>query len=288
MSSFSLRPGTIDEVVYRAVIEHNEYRIPPHLSETDVIIDIGAHIGSFSWLCWSRGARTIEAFEADPENAAYARRNLQDTSVVLKQMAVWRSDRPQDVLYHSGYTDMLPGGPDPVGVNTGGGNVFSTSGTPLESIALDDIIGDRTIAMLKIDCEGSEYPILLTSQKLITQQQKLPRLPKSMAFMLTRSGLWWICSPNSASKWKYCPIPIHSFRNKWVAFLLITWTKEISSKQITRWIRLRSASLRLELMSAGFGSAQPTWALSEVEGAMAEDKIFSENLLSCHNKENSM
>lgn len=166
MSSFSLRPGTIDEVVYRAVIEHNEYRIPPHLSETDVILDIGAHIGSFSWLCWSRGARRIEAFEADPENAAYARRNLQDTSVVLKQMAVWRSDRPQDVLYHSGYTDMLPGGPDPVGVNTGGGNVFSTSGTQLESIALDDIIGDRTIAMLKIDCEGSEYPILLTSQKL--------------------------------------------------------------------------------------------------------------------------
>ncbi|MBW4522911.1 MAG: FkbM family methyltransferase [Scytolyngbya sp. HA4215-MV1] len=166
MSSFSLRPGTIDEVVYRAVIEHNEYRIPPLLAETDIIIDIGAHIGSFSWLCWSRGARMIEAFEADPENASYARRNLENTSVVLKQMAVWRSDRPQAVLYHSGYTNMLPGGPDPVGVNTGGGNVFSTSGTPLETIALDKIIGDRTISMLKIDCEGSEYPILLTSQKL--------------------------------------------------------------------------------------------------------------------------
>lgn len=166
MNTFHLRPGTIDESVYRCVVERNEYRLPDRLDPDGIIIDIGAHIGCFSWSCWSRGARYIEAFEAEPENAECARQNLKDTSVQLKQVAVWRSDRLQDVLYHSSYPQMLPDGPDPVGTNTGGGNVFSQTGTQVGTISLDEVIGDRTISILKLDCEGSEYPILLTSQRL--------------------------------------------------------------------------------------------------------------------------
>jgi FkbM family methyltransferase len=166
MSPLTFRPGTIDHLVYRSVVECNEYRIPAFLSATDLIIDVGAHIGSFSWLCWSRGARNIEAFEPESENLACLRRNLGNTSVRVFPLGVWRSDRCGDVLYHSGYRPMLPDGPDPVGMNTGIGNVFATSGPPVETIALDDIIGDRTVSILKLDCEGSEYPILLTAKKL--------------------------------------------------------------------------------------------------------------------------
>ncbi len=164
--SFEFRPGTIDEIVFRAVVERNEYRIPDNLPPHDIIVDIGAHIGSFSWLCWNRGARNIEAFEADPVNAEYARKHLQSTNVSVKQLAVWRSDRSEPLLFHSGYTEMLPDGPDPIGVNTGGGNVFSSSGNAIQTTTLDDVIGDRQISILKLDCEGSEYPILLTSRKL--------------------------------------------------------------------------------------------------------------------------
>jgi FkbM family methyltransferase len=165
-AAFKFRPGTIDEVVYRAIVERNEYRLPDQIPEQDLIIDIGAHIGSFSYLCWLRGARNIVAFEADSANAAYAQANLANTSVRLQPLAVWRSDLRDALLYHSGYPDMQPDGPDPVGVNTGGGHVMALSGTQTATIALDDVIGDQQVSILKLDCEGSEYPILLTSSKL--------------------------------------------------------------------------------------------------------------------------
>ncbi len=166
IKSFKFRPGTIDETVYKSVVDLNEYRVPNELPGCDLVIDIGAHIGSFSHLCWNHGARTIEAFEPDSENFQCAQNNLAGTSVVVKQLAVWRSDRRDPTLHHSGYTEMLLDGPDPVGINTGGGNVFSSTGQKIEVVSLDDVIGDRRVSILKLDCEGSEFPILLTSRKL--------------------------------------------------------------------------------------------------------------------------
>lgn len=163
---FRFRPGTIDAVVYRHVVTENEYRIPSSLDPQGLILDIGAHIGSFSALCWSAGARQIQAFEADPGNAELARENLAHTAVEVIQKAVWRSDSAGMSLRHSGYTTMQDDGPDPVGLNTGGGHVFATDGLLVDSVSLDQMIGDRQVSLLKLDCEGSEFPILLTSRRL--------------------------------------------------------------------------------------------------------------------------
>ena len=59
-------------------------------------------------------------------------------------------------------------------VNTGGGNVLGRVGPPtIETVQLDALIteilastGATKIRLLKVDCEGSEYPILMTSRKL--------------------------------------------------------------------------------------------------------------------------
>ncbi|MGI0487379.1 FkbM family methyltransferase [Pantanalinema rosaneae CENA516] len=166
MKPFYFRPGTIDESVYQAIVTENEYCLPATLPPQHFIIDIGAHIGSFSWLCWFRGARNIIAFEADAGNAESARKNLNETSVQLIESAVWRSDCASPVLFNSGYSRMLPDGPDPVGINTGSVQVFATSGSRITSVPLDEVIGDKRVDILKLDCEGSEYPILLTSKKL--------------------------------------------------------------------------------------------------------------------------
>ena len=166
LPTLRFRPGTIDAVVYRHVVTENEYRIPKSLDPDGLILDVGAHIGCFSSLCWSAGARRIEALEADPANAALARENLASTTVSVIEKAVWRSDRTDDVLCHSGYPVMRPDGPDPVGINTGGGHVFASEGLPVDAISLDALIGEREVALLKLDCEGSEFPILLTSRRL--------------------------------------------------------------------------------------------------------------------------
>src|SRR5262249_9773347 len=93
----------------------------------------------------------------------------------LYNCAVFRSDTP-DVydLLHSG----------PALANTGGGNVifeghvFDTdtqeSWTPTEAaqfqvhaVPLDEVLGRvQLVTLVKLDCEGREYPILLTSTQL--------------------------------------------------------------------------------------------------------------------------
>ena len=57
-------------------------------------------------------------------------------------------------------------------INTGSGSVIWGGGEPVAKIAFDDIVdratnrGERRVRLLKLDCEGAEWPILLTSQRL--------------------------------------------------------------------------------------------------------------------------
>lgn len=170
MSKFALRPNTSDAITQRNIWESNEYRVPEVLNPEDCVIDVGAHIGLFSYLCWQRGAREIFAFEPFPDNFQVCRSNLTDTSVTLVDRAVWRSDRTQTThLYLTGFTGMDPEGPDPIepgALNTGTCSVLGAAGERVEALGLDEVIGDRVVRILKLDCEGSEFPILLTSKRL--------------------------------------------------------------------------------------------------------------------------
>jgi FkbM family methyltransferase len=162
--------------ILRDVIQWDEYNIfGSSFAPDDVVIDIGGHIGAFTFACHWLGSRNIHAFEADPGNFSLFQENLADLpGVHARCCAVFRSDlQARGEMVHSG----------PVFSNTGGGTVvfggrfFEYLGYPgLEPkheqirtpvIALDDILEsfDR-VALLKLDCEGSEYPILLTSKFL--------------------------------------------------------------------------------------------------------------------------
>lgn len=170
--TFSFRPGTTDSSIYTQVLEHNEYRLPRCYRPNDVIIDIGAHIGSFSLAVLQRGATKVFAFEADPENCKCASENLktflEHRQVYLSNRAVWRSDTESEAVFHGGYSSE-PGNL----INTGGGGVlWAKEGKRLATISLDDVLiqaagsDTRGVRLLKIDCEGAEWPILLTSSKL--------------------------------------------------------------------------------------------------------------------------
>jgi Methyltransferase FkbM domain len=57
-------------------------------------------------------------------------------------------------------------------INTGGGSVICGAGEPVAKVAFDDVVdlvtngGERRVRLLKLDCEGAEWPILLTSRRL--------------------------------------------------------------------------------------------------------------------------
>jgi hypothetical protein len=105
--------------------------------------------------------------------AGHLRPYIDQGYVRLIPAAVWRSDPNDDELRLDGYHALPQSYPGMEGVvNTGGGSVLWGLGEPVAKIAFDDVVdlatnrGERRIRLLKLDCEGAEWPIVLTSQRL--------------------------------------------------------------------------------------------------------------------------
>lgn len=167
MTTFQFRPQTMDFTIFSMVYFHNEYRLPDQFSDDDIVIDIGAHIGSFTYAALIRGVGEVIAIEAHPQNYGLACSHLQDAirtgQVDLRWGAVWRSDEHDESLTYSNFpivSDHM--------ANTG--NVHVQIGQhAIPKYSLDDLIKEQQphrIRLLKIDCEGAEFPIMLTSTLL--------------------------------------------------------------------------------------------------------------------------
>lgn len=151
------RPGTVDRKVYDHVVTGNEYRLPADLDGWHVL-DIGAHIGSFAVACLNRNCRDILAVEADPDNYRMLVKNVaHKPSVRTIQAAAWPvktalSFTPSTAQFNTGGAGV---GDGPLRVDT----------IAFAQLVKDIVAGDDRL-LLKLDCEGSEWPILHTSQEL--------------------------------------------------------------------------------------------------------------------------
>lgn len=164
-TDFLLRPGTNDDVIYDNVVTRNEYRVADNLSGA-IVIDIGMHVGAFSHLALTRGAAEVHGFEPESSNFVRATGNLAHfgARARLQNRAVWRSDVAAGALHFWRSTDDA---------NAGGGTlIWDTDGPLVDAVPFDAVVDDvslngaRRINLLKIDCEGAEFPILLTSNRL--------------------------------------------------------------------------------------------------------------------------
>ena len=163
-----VRPMTFDSDIINGVAVANEYDLPERFDSDDLVIDIGAHVGAFSYAALVRGAGRVYAFEAQPINHAIACHNVAKfgARAICRNMAVWRSDQPEQVLFNDRLTGLDQR-------NTGGISLlWNDEGLPVATIGLDELLAEAThefrhrVRLLKLDCEGSEYPILFTSQHL--------------------------------------------------------------------------------------------------------------------------
>lgn len=165
-SKLHFREETWDRNIFCSVAELNEYGLDCEFKEDDLIIDIGSHVGGFIWAAGLRGAKRIVSLEAFKDNYELAKKNAEVLSSIIGKnnimvfnKAVYRNDlvEQKGILHFSGIHNE----------NTGGGNILTnTEGLEVEWISLDSIIGESKVRMLKLDCEGSEFPILLTTKKL--------------------------------------------------------------------------------------------------------------------------
>jgi FkbM family methyltransferase len=171
------RNGTLDQAIFNGVVGFNEYQLPDRFAPGDIVIDIGAHIGAFAQAVLSRGCENVYCIEPDGANfeiaADYLRPHIDNGSLKLERGAAWRSDRNTDELRFDGYHPFPKSFTGMEGiVNTGNGSVIWGNGEPVAKVAFDEIVdrvtdnGQHRVRLLKLDCEGAEWPILLTSQRL--------------------------------------------------------------------------------------------------------------------------
>jgi len=166
------RVGTVDELAVRQVVLEDEYLIAEKgLSHSDLVIDIGAHIGSFVAMIAMAGAGRVIGFEPNKDNfdlALYNARYLPGATVL--NMAVWRSDINQETIKLSAPNARWP---QPEGVNTADCSAVFSEGVELaDTISLDDVLRPHyKVRLLKIDAEGGEWPILMTVSDLSNVQE---------------------------------------------------------------------------------------------------------------------
>lgn len=148
--------------VWLDVVARNEYRLPDSFAPGDMIIDVGGNVGAFAYAAARRGAGRVLSYEPFPGSAAKARHNLELLpACVVYPAAVWRSDLPagsvplhphQGLAFTGGYSTVLPP---------------SDPGWTVPAVPLDELLrGLGRVRLLKVDCEGGEYPILYTSRGL--------------------------------------------------------------------------------------------------------------------------
>jgi len=138
-----------------------------HIPAQPIIIDIGGNAGYFSFLIASKRKQAkVFAYEPIPENIDVFRSNITrnkglEKRIQLYQQAVTGVEQPSVTLFF-----------DDVHHNTVIASVYqefsadNKKAIQIDAISLAKIIAQKNLAvvdLLKLDCEGSEYPILYDS-----------------------------------------------------------------------------------------------------------------------------
>lgn len=152
------RNKTSDKHIFNLVFNENEYKLK-ELSEKCIVVDIGAHIGSFSLKAYEMGSRNIYSFEANVHNSLICKYNCDQYGIKVFNKAIRGNNRITSVCCCFNENNL------PDIINYGG--LAVGPGDDIEVMTLKDILGmvGGRINILKLDCEGSEYPIIFESDK---------------------------------------------------------------------------------------------------------------------------
>ena len=137
--------------------------------DSDVVIDVGAHLGTFTRIALQRGARLVVAIEPNPVNAACFSRTFAPEiaagRVRLVEAAAWHS--PGSLTFEVGsasQTGRVGGSP-------------SGSSVTVRAVTLDALVDELKIdrvGFIKMDIEGAERHALAGAHRVLASHK--PRL----------------------------------------------------------------------------------------------------------------
>jgi FkbM family methyltransferase len=139
------------------------------IHDSDVVIDVGAHLGTFTRIALQHGARQVVAIEPDPVNAACFNRTfaaeIADRRVRLIEAAAWHS---------TGSLQFEVGSASQTGHVAGSRTANSVV---VRAVTLDGLVDELSLGrvdFIKMDIEGAERHALAGARKLLAAYK--PRL----------------------------------------------------------------------------------------------------------------
>lgn len=170
----TIRPGTSDWAIWKNIVVNNEYRLPDVIPDDANIIDIGAHIGAFSYACLIRGAKFVAAYEPDENNYRLLEKNV-NGNINRWQRAVANKTGKVSLTHYPKNGNEI---------NTGGCSIYAQDGETVrmvDCVSLQFILYSMGIGipmsglrppvwLLKLDCEGAEWDILANADLTYIQR----------------------------------------------------------------------------------------------------------------------
>lgn len=151
------------------IFERNQYRATKEAVQGKVVIDAGAHVGTFSFYAAYLGARKVYAFEPVWKIYGQLRKNIHRNDlgnvIIPVNAALGNENGTAKILLNE----------DNLGASTlqGSGSTFSPKTAceeeSVEIRRLDDFLDGEDFAFLKMDVEGSEEEVLKGAHKTIAR-----------------------------------------------------------------------------------------------------------------------
>jgi FkbM family methyltransferase len=148
--------------IYAGLHEFYDMMLPLHfLRDTDLFLDIGANVGSFSVLAAGVCKAKVWAFEPDPVTASYLRRNLAinglEPRVTVHELALGATEG--EVRFT-------------VGLDSVNKVLVESTAQPSRTVqmrTLDGLTAAVEPAMIKMDVEGHEADVLAGAEHLLSR-----------------------------------------------------------------------------------------------------------------------
>lgn len=149
-------PGWITSVGKEIFNDNNYEKIYP-VQPGDVVVDLGASIGPFTWKVMDRASK-VYAFEPMPEAIEVLKTNIEGWPVEIVDKALNHITG----TCRFPFWDMSTGGPCEAGISTDRMNEIKEEGTTIECTTFMDFVKEYNIDkidFIKTDCEGGEYKL---------------------------------------------------------------------------------------------------------------------------------